>query len=121
MIALALLVAIAPPTPAATSTPPSAAVPSAEAEDIVVLGRKLRSLRIRLSAAKKNGVIAVRSCRVTTSANDAEIDAIGCAAPVQCSTPGFATQTQFIECIKATGREQIAALAERRSRARDPQ
>ncbi|CAN5234927.1 hypothetical protein BH09PSE3_BH09PSE3_12800 [soil metagenome] len=112
MIGLALMLAVATPVPEASGV---------EGADIVVLARKLRALRISLSASKKNGVFAAQSCKVIKSTEDAEIDAIGCAAPAHCSTPGFPTQALFVDCIKTWGHEQIVTLAERRSLARDGQ
>jgi hypothetical protein len=92
-----------------------------DSEEIVVLARKLRALQIHFSPSKKNGVFAAKGCRVMKSTDDPEIDAIGCAAAEHCSAPGFATQSLFVACIKSWGRQQIVALADRRSLARDAQ
>lgn len=112
---LTFLLATAAPVVASPQVPP------AENEDIVVLGRKLSTLRIHFSPSRKEGVFAAKGCKVIRSTGDPEIDTIGCAATTHCSTPGLATQALFVACIKSWGHEQIAALAERRSLARDAQ
>jgi hypothetical protein len=109
VIGLALLLAVATPAPAPSEV---------EAQDIVVLARKLRAVRIHLSASKKNGTFTGGQCKVIKSTDDAEIDAIGCAASAHCSTKGFPTEALFVGCIKSWGHEQIVALAERHSLAR---
>jgi hypothetical protein len=111
MIAFALLLA------ATAATAP----PAVEAEDIVVLARKLQSVKLSMSLAKDNGVYRAKNCAIGKSTGDAEIDPIPCGAAQQCSTLGLTTKDSFVACVKSRGREQIAALAERRSLARDAQ
>jgi hypothetical protein len=113
VIALALLLAVAPP--------PLAPATEAEGQDIVVLARKLRALHIDVALSKKQGTFVSGKCKVIKSADDPEIDAIGCAAPAHCSTLGYPTQALFVGCVKSWGHEQIVAIAERRNRARDTQ
>ncbi len=111
MIGLAMLLAAAPVT----------APPAVEADDIVVLARKLQSVKLIASLSKKQGVYRATRCAIDRSTGDGEIDVMLCQAAQQCSTLGLTTEAAFGECVKTRGHDQVAALAEKRRLARDAQ
>ena len=98
-----------------------AAVPPADDAAIVVMARKLQSVQLSMALTKKQGIYRAKSCAIKKSTGDTEIDPIPCGAAQQCSTLGLTSQAAFVDCVKIHGREQIAALAEQRSIARDGQ
>lgn len=81
-----------------------AAVPAAQADEIVVIGERLKAWRGKFGT--KDGVA---SCRTTKSTGDREIDAIGCNALVACITP-HASQMQAIADMKLPKAERNRRL-----------
>lgn len=116
MIFFALLLAAS-----AADVPPVAQAVAPEAEDIVVLARKLKFVRVKMALSKKDGDFGVKSCKVSRASGDTEIDALACQAPQYCTTLNLKSQDAFVECVKSRGREQIRAVAEQRSLKRDAQ
>jgi hypothetical protein len=104
------------------------------AQEIVVIGQKLKTWRASTSFGKRGA-----QCKIKASTGDAEIDRIGCAAIEQCwpqFLPGFeATRAKGVraadrkakeaalnqelgECMVAKRDAMIADLAEKRAAAR---
>lgn len=83
-----------------------AALPVAHADEIVVIGERLKAWRGKFGTKK-----GVASCRTTKSTGDREIDAIGCASMVTCLTP-HAPQMQAIADMKLPRTERNRLLTE---------
>ena len=110
---------------------PAAAPVPAEAEEIVVIGERLKEWRGTWGS--KKGVLA---CRTTRSTGDAAIDAVGCQALVSCASPMVprftaiaaaklskaerqrrmdAASQAMLPCLKEARESGIAALAAQRA------
>jgi hypothetical protein len=100
---------------------PVVAPPVQDADEIVVLARKLQTVQLKMALSRKQGIFRAKSCAIKQSTGDAEIDPIPCGAAQLCSTLNLTTQDAFVACVKTRGREAIAALAARRREARDAQ
>ncbi len=81
---------------AATLPPPSPEV----ANEIVVIGQKVRTWKGRLS--KNDGQL---SCRTTRSTGDSEVDVIRCAAMMTCTRP-IEAELERVSALKAVKRAE---------------
>jgi hypothetical protein len=81
--------------------------PAPGADDIVVIGEKLKGWKGRVS-----DTIGIHSCRTTQSTGDKEIDTIGCRVLTDCFVP---MKPQMIAAARAAGRD-----AEKRKAAQAP-
>lgn len=87
------------------ATAPTAA-PAAPADEIVVIGERLKAWRGKFGTKK-----GVASCRTTKSTGDKEIDAIGCSALSACIAPHVA-QMQAIADMKLPKAERNRRLTD---------
>ena len=90
-----------------------------EQDEIVVMARKLDKLKIRFGGGLKNGVIAVKSCKVKQSSGDPEVDLIGCNAVNDCAAQAISKNSVFNKCVKARADLLASELLDRRRKARN--
>lgn len=86
-----------------------------QAREITALARKLRAVRIAVDVRYGEGRAELRSCRVTTSGGDAEIDAIPCAVTQECAARNPANQRELAACTRDLGDMRVMALFEARA------
>jgi hypothetical protein len=83
----------APPAATSKVAPPPASV--AQADDIVVVARKLRRLRLHYASSGK----AFRWCHADISSGDPRLDRIGCALVRACVRQGFDDTVSALACV----------------------
>ena len=124
MLTLALLAMQVPPPGISAPVDPAA-------DEIVVIGRKLKTWRGSVRSNRRG-----TSCRTRTSSGDPQIDAIGCAAMLHCwpaTLPRFQASTAkgiapadrkrlqtdanaaLVSCLTIEHRTRVEALADRRA------
>lgn len=90
----------ATPTDPAGATPSKPTTPTAEAstqpDDIVVIARRLRRLRLRYGVDGNR----VRWCHADTSSGDKRVDRIGCAIVRACTKSGADTVEATLACFR---------------------
>lgn len=94
----------------ATQPAAAAAEPASAANDIVIIGQKVRKLKFRLKADKAGKV----TCRIKRSSGDPEIDALACHAARACMHS--TSEAAMNACLTPLFDQIPARLAARRSR-----
>lgn len=84
------------------------------ADEIVVIARKMRSMRINMKAPRRDGRLVLERCRVTRSSGDAEIDAVPCAVAQACSDEGVTTRKALDNCVITRSVAQARSIANAR-------
>ena len=100
ILALLMLLQVAPG--AGVPPPPSAA--EAAEQDIEVIGRKLRLLRLNLSMNERR----LTGCAVAVSSTDRFVDAQACKAAYACVMSGVAESRRLLNCINGRIVEAVA-------------
>ena len=86
-----------------------AATPAAD--EITVLAGRAKRIRWHYAITKKG---ALKTCRITRSSGDGEIDALVCEATRQCAGEGPADRTRINACVTPRAKDLIYALRDRR-------
>ena len=81
--------------------------------EIVVIARKMRYIRVDIQAPMRNGRLALARCRVTRSSGYAELDAVPCDAARICMESAPATRRMLEQCVEARSQTQLDAIAAR--------
>ncbi len=84
---------VATPPPVAAASSPTA---TASAENIVVVGRKLRRLRLRYRSSGRT----LASCHPEISSGEPRLDRIGCAILRSCIREGAEDEDHALECFR---------------------
>jgi len=88
---------------------------SDEARSINALAVKLRKVRVAVDVRYGKDHTDLRSCRVTASSGDAEIDAIPCAVTQECAERNPAGEREMAACTRDLGDIRLMALFEARA------
>jgi hypothetical protein len=99
ILALLMLLQVAP----GAGVPPPSAAEAAE-QDIEVIGRKLRLLRLNLSMNDRR----LTGCAVAVSSTDRFVDAQACKAAYACVMSGVAESRRLLNCINGRIVEAVA-------------
>jgi hypothetical protein len=99
IVALLMLLQVAP----GASVPLPSAAEAAE-QDIEVIGRKLRLLRLNLSMNERR----LTGCAVAVSSTDRFVDAQACKAAYACVMSGVAESRRLLNCINGRIVEAVA-------------
>ena len=89
--------------------------------EILVLAQKLHLLEVDVNAGKRDGMLYLRSCRVTRGSGDPAIDAIPCDTARQCLAGAAppTTRKALGTCVETLSEERIDAIAAERRAARE--
>ncbi|MBO9671596.1 MAG: hypothetical protein J7485_13895 [Sphingobium sp.] len=98
------------------------AAPAPPAEDeIVVIARKMRFIKVDIKAPTRNGHLVLERCRVSRSSGDAELDAVPCEVTQACMTSNPKTRKDLRICVEQRSQLRINEIAARRRAARSGQ
>jgi hypothetical protein len=81
-----------------------------EAEDIVIVGERVRKIRFTIRRNKAGAVV----CRIRRSSGDAEIDALACETAQGCLGPPGESREAYLACLTPRWKAIPATLAARR-------
>lgn len=93
---------------------PPAYPPSAEAEEIVVIGQRVRTIRARVTSDRQGRL----QCRVRRSSGMAELDRAFCEVATRCTAANPRDGAALSACVERDQRAMINAMAAARVRAR---
>ncbi|WP_010544502.1 hypothetical protein [Sphingomonas elodea] len=95
----------------------SATAPTPE-EEIIVVSRQLRMIRVDLKAGKHAGGMTLQRCRILRGSGQADLDAIPCDVAEQCVASGVPTRRELKACVEDRSTDRINALLAARRAAR---
>lgn len=93
--------------------------PTAVDDEIVVLAKKLGTVKVKVDTKKRQGVLVLTKCRLTRGSGDAAIDAIPCAVAQLCADEKPNKARVMEACVVEKSQERIDALALERRMARE--
>lgn len=100
----------------------AAASPAASADDeIMVIARKMRFIKVDIKAPTRNGHLVLERCRVSRSSGDAELDAVPCEVTQACMTSNTETRKVLRQCVEQRSQVRLDEIAARRRAARSGQ
>ncbi len=115
ILALALQAAVTAPTGSVEQPPP------ANDEDIVVLARRMQFIEVDIRAPRRNGLLVLRSCRVTNGSGNAEMDAVPCTIAQECMADTPPNRRALQNCVEERSQPRLDQLVERWRAAWTPQ
>lgn len=84
-------------------------------EDIIVVARQLRMIKVDLKTDKHKEGMTLQRCRILRGSGQADLDAIPCDVAQQCVEDGVATRHALKTCVEDQSTDRInAVLAARR-------
>ena len=98
----------------------SAAPPPAD-DEIMVIARKMRFIKVDIKAPRRSGKLVLERCRVTRSSGDAELDAVPCEATQACMAGNPETRKALGKCVEERSQVRLDEIATRRRAARSGQ
>jgi hypothetical protein len=85
-------------------------------EEIIVVSRQLRMIKVDLKADKRSAGMALRTCRIVRGSGQTDLDAIPCGVAQQCVDDGVPTRRELKACVEDKSTDRInAVLAARRA------
>lgn len=85
-------------------------------EEIIVVARQLRLIRVDLKTDKHKQGMTLQRCRIVRGSGRADLDAIPCDVAQQCVADGVATRNALKSCVEDKSTDRInAVLAARRA------
>lgn len=109
MLALSLLMAAG-----AASSPPAD-------DEITVIARKMRLIRVSIKAPERNGRLVLERCRISRSSGDAELDAVPCEVTQACMSTRPADRKTLALCVEERSQVRLDEIVARRRAARGGQ
>lgn len=90
--------------------------PSPAEEEIIVVSRQLRMIKVDLKTDKHPGGVSLQRCRILRGSGQADLDAIPCDVAEQCVASGIPTRRELKACVEDRSTDRInAILAVRRA------
>ncbi|WP_313540203.1 hypothetical protein [Sphingomonas sp.] len=85
-------------------------------EEIIVVSRQLRMIKVDLKTDRRDHGISLRSCRILRGSGHSDLDAIPCGVAEQCVEDGVASRRVLKDCVEDKSTDRInAVLAARRA------
>lgn len=85
-------------------------------EEIIVVARQLRMIRVDLKTDKHKQGMTLQRCRILRGSGQADLDAIPCDVAEQCVADGVPTRHALKTCVEDKSTDRInAVLAARRA------
>ncbi|WP_294333401.1 hypothetical protein [uncultured Sphingomonas sp.] len=85
-------------------------------EEIIVVSRQLRMIKVDLKTDKHPGGVSLQRCRILRGSGQADLDAIPCDVAEQCVASGVPTRRELKACVEDRSTDRInAVLAARRA------
>jgi hypothetical protein len=94
---------------------------SAAEDEIAVIARKMRLIKVDIKAPRRNGQLVMERCRVTRSSGDAELDAVPCSVTQACMADNPADRKTLGRCVEERSQVVLDQIAARRRAARSGQ
>jgi hypothetical protein len=88
-------------------------------EEIIVVSRQLRMIKVDLKTDKSSDGMALRNCRILRSSGQTDLDAIPCGVAQQCVEAGVPTRRELKACVEDRSTDRINAVLAARRAARD--
>jgi hypothetical protein len=88
-------------------------------DDILVIARKMQMIHVSIKAPKRDGRLALASCRITRPSGISELDAVPCAAAQECIADNPATRKILLGCVEERSQVQLDAIVARWRAARE--
>ena len=89
------------------------AAPVPAADEIVVIARKMRFIKVDIKAPRRNGALVLERCRITRGSGNAELDAVPCDVAQSCIADVPATRSILLQCVTTRSQPRIDAVAAR--------
>ncbi len=85
-------------------------------EEIIVVSRQLRMIKVDLKTDKHKDGMSLRSCRIVRGSGQTDLDAIPCGVAQQCVADGVPTRRDLKACVEDKSTDRInAVIAARRA------
>ena len=88
-------------------------------QEIIVVARQLRMIKVDLKTDKSKDGMRLRSCRILHGSGQSDIDAIPCGVAQQCVEDGAPSRRVLKDCVedRSTARINLVLAARRMARA----
>lgn len=84
-------------------------------QEIIVISRQLRMIKVDLKTDKRKDGLSLRRCRVVRGSGQNDLDAIPCGVAQQCVADGMPSRRMLKDCVEDRSTDRInMVLASRR-------